>query len=312
MTLDHIVVSSLCTALCGVEARDMRTKPHRTGCLARAPFAARFTATVLLMGITAIITLAIGHGALIARAQADVAVANSAPLGPTLADAWLETLPQLAEPISWSHAYGLLTADQPHLEQERRYLIEELNTLLVSARVSGNTRYSQAIAAWQDTLRGLEGQPIRSPERLDLPKLGVDLRKAPLLSRVEHWGACTIPAWVEVWGLQGVTRVAWQPNMSLATLANAINPRAFTLIDDIHLITPQGKVLRRGIAAWNNQQTPLAPGSRIVIELPNQQGLVGALPFPGTTHELDIINQRLPGVLAAQLPGDQCTQWQAH
>lgn len=290
----------------------MRTNTHRTGCLARAPFAAHFAATAFLMGITAVIALATGHGALMPRAQADVAIATNAPPGPTLADAWLETLPQLAEPISWSHAYGLLTSDQPHLEQERRYLIEELNTLLVSARVSGNTRYSQTIAAWQDTLRGLEDQPIRSPERLDLPKLGADLRKAPLLSHVVHWGACTIPNWVEVWGLQGVTRVAWQPNMRIDTLADDLNPRAFTLIDHIHLITPQGEVLRRGIAAWNHEETPLAPGSRVIIELPNRQGLVGALPFPGTTHELDIINQRLPGVLAAQLPGDQCTQWQAH
>lgn len=284
----------------------MRTNTPRSARLARTPLVARFTTTAWLIGVIAVIVLASGYSALVSRAHADVV----SP-GPTLADAWLETLPQLAEPVSWSHAYGLLAEDRPQFQQERRYLIEELTTLLMSARGSGNTTYSQTIAAWRDTLRGLEGQPLRSPERLDLPKFGANLREAPLLSRVVLWGACEIPRWVEVWGLQGVTRAKWQPNMRIDTLADDLNPRTFTLIDYVHLITPQGKVLRRGIAGWNHEETPLAPGSRVIIELPNRQGLVGALPFPGTTHELDIINQRLPGVLAAQLPGDQCTQWQA-
>ena len=296
----------------------MRTHTRRSACLARTPLATRLTTMAWLtkmvwltrmawlIGVVAVIAVTTGYGALASRAHADMV----SP-GPTLADAWLETLPQLTEPVSWSHAYGLLANDQQRLEQERRYLVEELTTLLISAQVAGNTAYSQTLTAWRDALRSWEGQPLRSPERLDLPKLGANLRNAPLLSRVVHWGACEIPAWVEVWGLAGVTRVKWQPNMHIDTLTEHLIPQAFTSVDYVRLITPQGQVLHRGIAAWNHEETPLAPGSRMIVELPNRQGLTGALPLPGTTHELDIINQRLPGVLAAQLPGDQCTQWQA-
>ncbi|WP_237673923.1 hypothetical protein [Vreelandella profundi] len=277
----------------------MRITTYRSNCWAYVSLTKRLFTTALLAGSVLLTTAAIS--------RADTV----APAAPTLADAWLETLPQLTEPVSWSHAYALLAAHQERFQQERRYLVEELNTLIISAQAAGNTLYRQTIAAWRDTLRSLEGQPLRSPERLDLLKLGTNLREAPLLDRVIHWGACEIPTWVEVWGLQGVTRTAWQPGMTLDTLAHGLNARAFTSIDYVHLVTPQAEVIRRGIAAWNHEDTPLAPGSRIAIELPTRQGLMGALPFPGTTHELDIINQRLPGVLAAQLPGDQCTQWQA-
>ncbi|MEH6641253.1 hypothetical protein [Vreelandella glaciei] len=283
----------------------MRTITTRSGFMARISPAVRFAATVLLVSAASFSVMLKSHSTLLPQAHADTAFSEL-----TLADAWLETLPQLAEPVSWSHAYGLLAKDQQHFQQERRYLIEELNTLIISTQVAGNISYRQALVAWQEALRGLEHQPLRSPERLDLPKLGANLREAPLLSRVVNWGACEIPTWVEVWGLQGVTRTAWQPGMTLDTLIHDLTPRDFTSIDYVHLITPQGEVIHRGIAAWNHEETPLAPGSRIAIELPNRQGLRGALPFPGITHELDIINQRLPGVLAAQLPGDQCSQWQ--
>ncbi|MFI0474456.1 capsule biosynthesis GfcC family protein [Halomonas sp. HMF6819] len=229
----------------------------------------------------------------------------------TLADAWLETLSQQATPISWSHAYALLLPDQQRQPQQRRYLTEELGTLVISAQVTGNTIYAQALLKWQEALRSLENEAVRSPQRLDLLALGTHLREAPLLGNVAYWGVCDIPDWVEVWGLQGVSRAAWRPNMTIDDVKKALPEHAFKNVDHAYLITPQGNVLRRGIAAWNHEATPLAPGSRLLIELPNRQGLMGAFAFPGTTEEPDIINQRLPGVLAAQLPGDQCTQWHA-
>ncbi|UYF99280.1 MULTISPECIES: capsule biosynthesis GfcC family protein [unclassified Halomonas] len=229
----------------------------------------------------------------------------------TLADAWLETLSQQATPISWSHAYALLLPDQQRYPQQRRYLIEELGTLVISAQVTGNTIYAQALLKWQEALRSLENGAMRSPQRLDLLALGTNLREAPLLENVAYWGVCDTPDWVEVWGLQGVSRTAWRPNMTIDDVKKALPEQTFNNIDHASLITPQGNVLRRGVAAWNHETTPLAPGSRLLIALPSRQGLMGALPFPGTTEEPDIINQRLPGVLAAQLPGDQCTQWHA-
>lgn len=280
----------------------MRTTTIRSGLLARLSLAA-LSITALLPSTALLIAVGITAAGFSPRAHA---------AAPSLADAWLETLPTLTAPVSWSHAYGLLSTDLPRQRQEHRYLVEELNTLMVSSRMAGNAKYTQAITAWRDTLLGTADAALRSPKRLDLPYLGANLREAPLLDRMAYWGACEIPNWVEVWALHGVTRMPWQPNMTLDTLKNQAPPDAFSSIDYIHLVTPQADVLHRGIAAWNHENTPLAPGSRVLVELPNRQGLAGALPFPGTTHELDIINQRLPGVLAAQLPGDQCTQWHAH
>ncbi|XUO83164.1 capsule biosynthesis GfcC family protein [Halomonas sp. KM007] len=250
-------------------------------------------------------------GALLIVYASPAPAAATVPPAPTLADAWLETLPTLAAPVNWSYAFGLLKSDTERLTQSRHYLIEELNTLAVSARVAGNERNEATLRAWQTALARLDGQPLRSPQRMDLLAFGATLRQAPLLSNVAYWGACEPPAWIEVWGREGVMRPPWQPGSSLKSLMAHRASGTFEGVDAIHVITPQGRVLRRGVAAWNAQPTPLAPGSRVVIELPNRQGLSGALPFPGTTHELDIVNQRLPHVLAAQLPGEQCNQWQA-
>ena len=250
-------------------------------------------------------------GALLMVCASPTHAASTAAPAPTLADAWLETLPTLAAPVNWSYAFGLLKSDTERLAQLRHYLIEELNTLAVSARVAGNERNVATLRAWQAALARLEGQPLRSPQRMDLLAFGATLREAPLLRNVAYWGACEPPAWVEVWGRQGVARQPWQPGSSLSSLMAQSASGTFEGIDAVQVITPQGRVLRRGVAAWNAQPTPLAPGSRVVIELPNRQGLSGALPFPGITHELDMVHQRLPNVLAAQLPGEQCNQWQA-
>jgi hypothetical protein len=151
----------------------------------------------------------------------------------------------------------------------------------------------------------------RTPGRHDLPWLGAHLRQDLPLDQVAHWGLCTPPDWVEVWALDGVHRIDWRHDLSLQQALAALPAAGHARADRAILITPPGLQLSRGIADWNRQATALAPGSRLIIELPHGQGLRGALPFPGTVEEAQWLNQRLPDFLATRLPGDDCTLWEA-
>jgi hypothetical protein len=177
---------------------------------------------------------------------------------------------------------------------------------------------AEGLKRWQAALRELSDGRVRTPGRFDLPWLGANLRQVPPLAAIAHWGFCAVPEWVEVWSLDGVSRVPWSAELHLADIYRALSSTA-RQADYAALIVPSGEVLRRGVAAWNRQTTPLAPGSRVVFELPGRQGLRGALSFPstsvafpGTRVESDLVNRLLPALLTTRLPGDDCPLWQAN
>ncbi|MBS9404050.1 capsule biosynthesis GfcC family protein [Halomonas sp. TRM85114] len=225
---------------------------------------------------------------------------------PTLADAWLRWQQEHPAPVAWQQAFALRHDTAAALAERRRQLMAELGTLAVSARVAGDSARESALLAWRERLAEWRLEEARTPGRLDLPWLGANLRDNPPLSRIAHLGVCVRSSWVELWSRDGVTRIDWVPDLTLSAALEALSPAAADGVDHAALITPEGRIWRRGVAAWNHQRTPLVPGSRVVLELPTRQGLRGALPFPGTTHEAELINTHLPELLATRLPGDDC------
>ncbi|MDZ7852536.1 MAG: capsule biosynthesis GfcC family protein [Halomonas sp.] len=236
------------------------------------------------------------------------ALAQSAP---TLTDAWIETLQGRSAPPAWSHAFALRQETAAELPGQRRRMIEELRTLIASATIAGDMSRTTGLLTWQARLEAMDDARGRTPGRMDLPWLGAHLRHNPPLSTIAGWGVCEVPGWVELWHVTGVTRLAWRPGLTLDEALQALPEAARRDSNHAQLITPPGEVHRLGIAAWNAEPAPLAPGSRVMLEFPAGQGLRGALPFPGTVEERQLVNTRLPAYLATRLPGDDCRLWRA-
>lgn len=238
---------------------------------------------------------------LIALGQADSA---------KLSDGWLSRLTD-APPVAWSHAFALRQGTAATLEGKRRRLVAELDTLIMRARLGNNGAGRVAgLTAWRQQLAKGESLPARTSGRFDLPWLGAHLRKDPPLDKIALWGSCQPPGWVEVWHLGGVTRLPWQEGLgldgALERLARMTGAEVSASADYAWLITPTGQRHRRGIAAWNAQDTPLAPGSRVMVELP---GSLSSRLSSGSRAAGELVNQRLPDYLATRLPGDDCTIW---
>ncbi|WP_290797440.1 capsule biosynthesis GfcC family protein [Halomonas sp.] len=234
-----------------------------------------------------------------------VAAAQSDPQAPRLSDAWLATLQESQARVAWSHAFALDHATAEGLATQRRRLINELDALVVGARVVGNASLSGGLAAWRQTLADTPALPARTPGRHDLPWLGANPRRDPALGQIRHWGHCEVPGWVEVWHLDGVARLDWRSGMTLNRALAALPTGANRDAERAVIITPNGERVPRGIAAWNHQATPLSPGSRVVLTLPAGSGHSGALP-PSVRQEIALINERLPAYLATRLPGEAC------
>lgn len=245
---------------------------------------------------------------------------------PTLIEGWLTALDNpsaagqarpegsiasgLSDNVPWSHAFALLTEDIDVILQQRRYLSAEMDTLKLTSRLSGHPGTASALDEWQTRLDTLATDTMRTPGRFDLPSLGSQPRQAPAMSKVHAWGVCTPPDWIEVWSLSGVARLNWPRHATLDDVFDALPAEASDKVDASYVISPQGAISRRGIASWNHQDTRLAPGSRIITELPDRQGLTGALAMDDASTAQAILNQQLAELLANFLPGEHCTRWQ--
>lgn len=256
---------------------------------------------------------------LVALAIAPIPVMAQSSAAPgSLAEAWLSVLEAEDRPITWSYSVALRQETAAGLPARRARLVEELATLVVSARVAGNAPLAAGLARWAEALDADEPMKARTPGRFDLPWLGANLRRDPPLASLVHWGTCQVPDWVEVWSHAGVERRPWRPGLDLRALMGELPRASMRRADHAAVIDPLGQVHRLGIATWNRETAPLAPGSRVMVLLPEAQGLRGALPFPGalpvpgalafpgTGVESELINQRLPAYLATRLPGDEC------
>lgn len=228
------------------------------------------------------------------------AQAERAPGAPSLADHWAAWQGELSAPIDWAYSFGLRTRDTRSVDHERTRLLAEIELIGQTMDIAGRPQTARALAEWSRTVRAMQPTPqARSPERLDLPWLLANLRHAPATTDLKHIGYCEPPDWVELWSMGGVQRYEWQPGMTLQDLLAQPERAAVRGSDTAAVATPLGEVHVFGIAAWNREDSAIAPGTRVMAHL-NIRNLGGTL-------EGDLLNQRLPRFLATRLPGDDCT-----
>lgn len=236
-----------------------------------------------------------------------IAQAQPATPPPTLVEAWLawqeERQTKDQPPFDWAYSFALRTGDAAELKGQQLRLTAELEALAAVVAASGEPRTVQGLAAWGQAVAGQDALPARSPESLGLPELASDLRHNPAIAGITLLGTCAPPTWIEAWTRLGVERLAWQPGMMLDDALAALPDGAVRDIDSAVVISPQGERHERGIAAWNHQTAPLAPGARVVVQLP-ERGL-------GDTREGEVINRELAAWLATRLPGEECVLWEA-
>ena len=226
-----------------------------------------------------------------------LAAGSEARPADTLVDAWIAWQGEQVEPIHWGYSFALRGRDAESLARQRGRLIAELETVQRSMQASGRAAVD-GLGEWIHTLEAMDPLAARSPERLDLPWLAADLRRSPATARLRHMGHCQPPDWIELGSPDGTQRIAWEPDTTLTGLLAAAPRSATRRIDHAAVVTPLGEIHEFGVAAWNREDTALAPGSRILLLLPDS-GLGGTL-------EGSLLNERLPRFLATRLPGDDC------
>lgn len=218
----------------------------------------------------------------------------------TLRDAWLE---QTALPTA-GYAVYQRADDIAHHRQQGRELQAELGLAARQAAERGQLPWAHAFARWEQQVATYRQAPeqARTPGRIDLTALVATPRHNPPLSALAHFGDCEPPTWVEVWHVGGVTRLTHRSGMTVAqALDIASEGRAGRQVDSAWRISPLGRVLEVGIAAWNHDPVEVTPGSRVVQRLPD------AITVDDALGGANWIDGSLPRYLATRLPGDRCT-----
>lgn len=218
----------------------------------------------------------------------------------TLRDAWLG---QATPPIA-GYAFHQRAEDVALHRQQGRELQAELGLAARHAAERGELPWAHAFARWEQQVATYRQAPeqARTPGRVDLTAVVATPRHNPRLSALAHFGDCEPPPWVEVWHVGGVTRLTHRPGMTVAkALDTASEGRARRQVDSVWRISPLGRVLEVGIAAWNHEPVEVTPGSRVVQRLPDS---ITADDTLGGANWIDI---SLPRYLATRLPGDRCT-----
>ncbi|MCE8014822.1 hypothetical protein HOP62_01885 [Halomonas sp. MCCC 1A17488] len=236
---------------------------------------------------------------LAASAQREAPASGAMPA--TLLEAWLAWQAEQPEPLDWAYSFALRNSDAATLAGLRRELLAEVAALGDALALMGDARQASRLQAWHQALRELPIDAARSPERFDLPWLAASLRRNLPTARLAHLGSCEPPGWVELWHAAGVTRLTWQPGMTTADAVAQLPAAGRDELDQAALISPLGTATTLGVARWNRESAPLAPGARLVLLLP-RHGL-------GGTQEGSLVNQLLVRFLATRLPGDACTLW---
>lgn len=220
---------------------------------------------------------------------------SDATPAPTLRDAWLAAAQQ--QDIDWGYAFILRSRDSERISTYANRLPEELQVIATQRLIQGSPAESRAMLAWREALLESGAEPRRTPGRADLPMLLNRPRLNVPLEEIAQFGYCSAPEWVEVWSFNGVTRLAWHPGMTVMSALKALGSEAYASSDTASLVSPSGDTVRLGIASWNAQNAPLAPGARLVVEI------------QANSASGDWVNAVLPWFLASRLPGDQCTQF---
>src|SRR5699024_5399495 len=86
----------------------------------------------------------------------------------------------------------------------------------------------------------------------------------PPYDRVESIGYCHMPDTVEVWDNRGVHDMKWRTGLRLSDVLGD-DPNLMGGRDDlVAIVWPQGHIDHYGVAAWNEADTELVPGTTVV------------------------------------------------
>jgi hypothetical protein len=153
---------------------------------------------------------------------------------------------------------------------------------------------NQAMSQWSARL--LAVSDWREPGHWGASDLMTSDRKGVPATHLSAIGACDPPDWIEVWSTAGVTRLPWQPAMRLGPLFARKGTLHDIKADWATLVLPWGETQKRGVAAWNLDDTQLLPGTRLLLTPIASQRAAKEL------------TQQLADLLAHLLPGDTCHQ----
>ncbi|MBZ9538029.1 hypothetical protein KGQ90_03605 [Modicisalibacter tunisiensis] len=204
-------------------------------------------------------------------------------------DAWLQ-VEALTEP-DWSYTFVQGTQANSSMPSAPR-LIAELDAVATLARARSRTSLAAGLHRWQAQLDALTAS--RLPGRAEPAWLMTHPRHVPRIAGLSGLGWCRVPDWVEAWTPAGVARLAWHPGMNTDRLMAALPAASTRYLDRAHVVTPLGEILPLGVAAWNHESLPLAPGSRVVFLLPVE------------TPSAAWLDSAMPRFLSTRLPGDDC------
>ncbi len=193
--------------------------------------------------------------------------------------------------IEWPHTFVATRQAREHSRQLGRRLFFELRQLSSQA-VFDERLPAAGLKHWMQIVKRT---PIggRQVGRIDPIALWRFPRLDIPLSTHDWIGQCQPETRLQLWSAVGVRQLDWRPELTLREAIAGL-PGARTSAESASVITLSGRVIERGISAWNEQPYTLAPGDRVVIHLPRLS--------PSAAW----VNRSLPEWLSLQWPGKAC------
>ena len=196
-----------------------------------------------------------------------------------------------ANGIEWPHAFVATQQTRDRTRQLGRRLFFELRQLSSQA-VFDDRLPAEGLKHW---MRIIHRTPVagRQVGRIDpialwrFPRLNIPLTTGDWI------GQCQTETRIQLWSAVGVRQLDWRPGLKLHDAIAGL-PGAQADSEYASVITLGGRITERGISAWNDQPYTLAPGDRVVVNMPRISAAAAW------------VNRSLPEWLSLQWPGKKC------
>ncbi|MDH2294212.1 capsule biosynthesis GfcC family protein [Cobetia sp. 1AS1] len=196
-----------------------------------------------------------------------------------------------ANGIEWPHAFVATQQTRDRTRELGRRLFFELRQLSSQA-VFDDRLSAEGLKHWMRIIgrTSVEGRQVGRIDPIALwrfPRLDIPLTTGDWI------GQCQTETRIQLWSAVGVRQLDWRPGL---TLHDAIAGLPGAQADSEHasVITLGGRIIVRGISAWNDQPYTLAPGDRVVVNMPRISAAAAW------------VNRSLPEWLSLQWPGKEC------
>jgi len=196
-----------------------------------------------------------------------------------------------ANGIEWPHVFVATQQSRDRTRKLGRRLFFELRQLSSQA-VFDDRLSAEGLKHWMRIIgrTPVEGRQVGRIDPIALwrfPRLDIPLTTGDWI------GQCQIETRIQLWSAVGVRQLDWRPGL---TLHDAIAGLPGAQADSEHasVIMLGGRIIVRGISAWNDQPYTLAPGDRVVVNMPRISAAAAW------------VNRSLPEWLSLQWPGKEC------